>query len=702
VLVELEGALNAAGNETWRAGPMLGDGSVRFDPRTAAPVANPSDTAVTVGYVAEATADDVERAFVFAQEAKAWSATPARERAAILERAADLLEENAARFIYLAVREAGKTIPNAIGEVREAADFCRYYALRARDGALGEPLGAVACVSPWNFPLAIFTGQVAAALAAGNAVLAKPAEQTSLIAAEAVRVLRAAGVPAPALQLLPGAGASVGARLIGDARLQGVVFTGSTKVAEIIHRTLAARGNIPLIAETGGQNAMIVDSSALPEQVIADVLSSAFDSAGQRCSALRVLFLQEDIAERVLDMLRGAMRELVVGDPALIATDIGPIIDAAAKRGLEAHIAQMEKGAKLVARSPLSEGANGHCLAPVAFEIESIRDLDREVFGPVLHVVRYRSDALAQVVDDINATGYGLTLGIHSRLDSTIDFIVDRAHVGNIYVNRNIIGAVVGVQPFGGEGTSGTGPKAGGPLYLRALVRPTGAISEALRLASPARGAAAAVDLATARSTLEDARSKLRAVDRAAVFAALVRDGDAAVATIAREYAEALDDGDERELPGPTGERDSWRMEPRGLAVALGGNGDQAAVWLGQALAAIAAGNPVLLVPDGDTTAATQVAARVRAAGWPAIISAAGAERNWSGLPELGAVIAGDAGLAARATTRVAARSGARIPVVESVGAPWRYPTWRLSTERSVSVNTVASGGNAYLLAQID
>jgi RHH-type proline utilization regulon transcriptional repressor/proline dehydrogenase/delta 1-pyrroline-5-carboxylate dehydrogenase len=701
-LAELERALNTAGKESWRAAPMLGDGKERFDAHQALPVASPVDFDETIGYVAEATAQDVERALTFAREKGAWAAASAHERATILERAADLLEDNAARLIYLAVREAGKTIPNAIGEVREAADFCRYYALRARADTLGTPLGAVACISPWNFPLAIFTGQVAAALAAGNAVLAKPAEQTPLIAAEAVRLLRAAGVPAPALQLLPGAGETVGARLIGDARVQGVVFTGSTEVAEIIHRTLAERGNVPLIAETGGQNAMIVDSSALPEQVVADVLSSSFDSAGQRCSALRVLFLQQEIAERILEMLRGAMRELAVGDPALLATDIGPIIDASAKRGLVAYIAQMEKSAKLVARTPLPEGANGHFLAPVAFEIESIRDLHREVFGPVLHVVRYRSDELARVVDDINASGYGLTLGIHSRLDSTIDFIVDRAHVGNIYVNRNVIGAVVGVQPFGGECKSGTGPKAGGPLYLRALVRRIESSGDTAQIGAPVGADTRAADLAGAQSALANAQSKLPGIDRAAVLAALSRHADPAVATIAREYSKALGEGDEHELPGPTGERDSWRLEPRGLAVALGAERDQMAAWLGQALAAVTAGDPVLLVSERDGAAATKVAALVRDAGWPAIAAASDGEGRWSSLPELAVVIVGDGGLAARATKMVAARSGARIPVVEPAGAPWCYPTWRLATERCVSVNTVAAGGNAYLLAQID
>jgi RHH-type proline utilization regulon transcriptional repressor/proline dehydrogenase/delta 1-pyrroline-5-carboxylate dehydrogenase len=514
--------------------------------------------------------------------------------------------------------------------------------------------------------------------------------------------LRTSGVPAPALQLLPGVGDVVGARLIEDTRVQGVVFTGSTEVAEIIHRTLAARGNVPLIAETGGQNAMIVDSSALPEQVIADVLSSAFDSAGQRCSALRVLFLQEEIAERMLEMLRGAMRELAVGDPSLLATDVGPIIDAPAKRGLVAHIAQMEKDAKLVARAPLAEGAGGHFLAPVAFEIESIRELQREVFGPVLHVVRYRSGELARVVDDINATGYGLTLGIHSRLDSTIDFIVDRARVGNIYVNRNVIGAVVGVQPFGGERKSGTGPKAGGPLYLRALVRWTGAGGDTARVELPHETGSRAVDLATAQSSLASARSELAGTDRAAVLATLSRHTDATVATIAREYSRLLGEGDERELAGPTGERNRWRLEPRALAVALGSDGDEAAIWLGQALAAIVAGVPVLLITEGEATNAAKVADLVRSAGWPGIAAVSDVEGRWSALPELDAVIVGEARLAARATQMVAARPGARVPVVEPDGARWRYLPWRLATERCVSVNTVAAGGNAYLLAQID
>jgi RHH-type proline utilization regulon transcriptional repressor/proline dehydrogenase/delta 1-pyrroline-5-carboxylate dehydrogenase len=416
--------------------------------------------------------------------APAWDRTPAEERAACLERAADLYEDNMAALMALCVREAGKTIADAVAEVREAVDFCRYYAARARadfarpaamPGPTGERnevelhgRGAFVCISPWNFPLAIFTGQVAAALAAGNAVLAKPAEQTPLIAAHAVGLMHQAGVPVEALHLLPGAG-EVGAALVADPRIAGVAFTGSTEVARLINRTLAARDGpiVPLIAETGGQNAMIVDSSALPEQVIDDVLHSAFQSAGQRCSALRVLFVQQDVAPRLLAMLAGAMEELAIGDPALLATDVGPVIDSDAQEMLAAHAQRMAREADTVHEMALPPGTeHGTFFAPRAYEIESIEMLEREVFGPILHVVRYQADKLEAVCEAINRTGYGLTLGIHSRIDETAERVCGLVHAGNAYVNRNMIGAIVGVQPFGGEGLSGTGPKAGGPRYL--------------------------------------------------------------------------------------------------------------------------------------------------------------------------------------------------------------------------------------------
>jgi RHH-type transcriptional regulator, proline utilization regulon repressor / proline dehydrogenase / delta 1-pyrroline-5-carboxylate dehydrogenase len=449
-------------------------------------IKSPADHRQLVGTVAEADEQDLERALAAAtQAAPAWERTAAAARASILERAADGIEAARAPLLALLAREAGKTLPDGLAEIREAADYCRYYALRARrdfaaaqtlNGPTGElnqlqlrGRGVFAAISPWNFPLAIFIGQISAALAAGNAIVAKPARQTPLIAARAVELLHQAGVPAEVLHCLPGPGASLGHALTTDARICGIVFTGSTQTAQLINRSLAARpgGIVPFIAETGGQNALIADSSALPEQLAGDVLQSAFNCAGQRCSALRVLFLQEEIAERVLDLLRGAMQELIAGDPADLATDIGPVIDAAAQAELQRHIGKLQRIGTFIAQTPLGSTAeHGSFVAPCAFEIPALSVLEGEVFGPVLHVIRYSSQHLDQVIDAINATGYGLTLGVHSRIDATAQRVQQRARVGNLYVNRNMIGAVVGVQPFGGEGLSGTGPKAGGPHYL--------------------------------------------------------------------------------------------------------------------------------------------------------------------------------------------------------------------------------------------
>ena len=449
-------------------------------------VTNPADTHHVVGEVSQASEATVTSATdAAARSAPAWDGTDAGIRASHLEQIADRYEDAFAELTALAVLEAGKTLPDAVSEVREAIDFCRYYALMARrefqapqrlQGPTGERnelslhgRGPFVCISPWNFPLAIFTGQVTAALAAGNPVLAKPAEQTPLIAARAVELMHEAGIPSEVLHLLPGAGEIVGEQLIRDPRVAGVAFTGSTETAHRINSALAARGGpiVTLIAETGGLNAMIVDTSALVEQVVQDVLASAFQSAGQRCSALRVLFVQEDIAPKLLDMLTGAMSELIIGNPALLETDIGPVIDAHALSMLEAHSACLSKEAKLLYQVQCSSGLSGGTFfAPRAFEIDQLSRLDREVFGPVLHIIRYSGTRLDAVLDAINKTGYGLTLGIHSRIDETIDYVCRRARVGNIYVNRNVIGAVVGVQPFGGEGLSGTGPKAGGPRYL--------------------------------------------------------------------------------------------------------------------------------------------------------------------------------------------------------------------------------------------
>jgi RHH-type transcriptional regulator, proline utilization regulon repressor / proline dehydrogenase / delta 1-pyrroline-5-carboxylate dehydrogenase len=403
----------------------------------------------------------------------------------LLERTAELFEQHTAELLALCIREAGKTLPDSVAELREAVDFLRYYAAEARRG-LAQPLrlpgptgetndlsvhgrGVFLCISPWNFPLAIFTGQVAAALVTGNTVLAKPAEQTPLVAATAVRLFHAAGVPGDVLHLLPGSGPELGAALLSDPWLAGVAFTGSTEVARLINRGLAERDGAiaTLIAETGGQNAMLVDSSALPEQVVLDTVKSAFNSAGQRCSALRVLFLQEEVADRTLRLLTGFMKELVIGDPALLTTDVGPVIDREALEVLEEHAARMEREGRIIARCRLpATAAQGYFFAPLAVEIGGIGQLEREVFGPVLHVVRYAARDLDRVIAEINATGYALTLGVHSRIDARAREIFAKVKAGNVYVNRNMVGAVVGVQPFGGSGLSGTGPKAGGPGYL--------------------------------------------------------------------------------------------------------------------------------------------------------------------------------------------------------------------------------------------
>ncbi|HUH86186.1 MAG TPA: bifunctional proline dehydrogenase/L-glutamate gamma-semialdehyde dehydrogenase PutA [Stellaceae bacterium] len=469
--------------EPWHAAPIVG-GSERAG--NARPVLDPADRRREIGSVAEAGPAALEEALSrAAAAARDWDALGAEARAAILERAGDLLEERRARFLALIVREGGRTIPDALSELREAVDYCRYYAARARaefaaplalPGPTGERntlslqgRGVFACISPWNFPLAIFLGQVTAALAAGNAVIAKPAEQTPLVAASAVRLLHEAGVPGDVLHLLPGDGPSVGAPLVADHRLAGIAFTGSTETARAINRALAERPGpiIPFIAETGGENALIADSSALPEQLVADAIASAFNSAGQRCSAARVLFVQEDIAARVIAMLEGAMQELRIGDPGLLATDIGPVIDAPARDALERHAERMARDGRLMAELPLPGGTeHGTFFAPRVFEIERLDRLEGEVFGPILHVIRWQGSALERVLDAIAATGYGLTLGIHSRIDETVAVVHRRLAVGNTYVNRNMIGAVVGVQPFGGEGLSGTGPKAGGPHYL--------------------------------------------------------------------------------------------------------------------------------------------------------------------------------------------------------------------------------------------
>lgn len=525
----------------WQAAATGGSSGPTLD------VINPADPSDIVGQVQLATADDAAKAIA---SAAPWGAA---DRAAILNKAADLYEENAAELFALLAREAGKTLPDCEAELREAVDFLRYYAARITD--LTDPaLGLVTCISPWNFPLAIFTGQIAGALAAGNAVLAKPAEATPLIAARAVAFLHQAGVPTTALQLLPGEGAEVGGALTSNAKIDGVAFTGSTATAQAIHRAMAANlaPSAPLIAETGGLNAMIIDSTALPEQAVKDVVMSAFRSAGQRCSALRCLYVQEDIAGAFLKALYGAMDELSLGDAWPLATDVGPVIDTRAQAGIATHIATARTESRVMHETKAP--TNGTFIAPTAIRVQAITDLTEEIFGPVLHIATFKSRELDKVIDDINATGYGLTFGIHSRIDDRIADITRRIKAGNLYVNRNQIGAIVGSQPFGGQGLSGTGPKAGGPSYVPRFTRP--AQGEGTP-GAPSDIAAAAHDLH--------------------------------VATPADRILTTTD------LPGPTGETNRLTIHPRGRVLCLGPGQDAARA---QAKAASATGCAPVLAPD--------------------------------------------------------------------------------------------------------
>ncbi len=687
-LASLSCALLATAHNDWKAVPLLGCAASQ---EAAAPVLNPADHRDVVGHVQEATVGDVDNAIQCAlNAAPIWQATPPAERAAILERAADLMEAEIQPLMGLLVREAGKTYANAIAEVREAVDFLRYYAVQARNDFSNDahrPLGPVVCISPWNFPLAIFSGQVAAALAAGNPVLAKPAEQTPLVAAQAVRLLLEAGIPEGVVQLLPGRGETVGARLVGDERVKGVMFTGSTEVARLLQRNIAGRLDaqgrpIPLIAETGGQNAMIVDSSALTEQVVIDVVSSAFDSAGQRCSALRVLCLQEDSADRVIEMLKGAMAESRLGNPERLSVDIGPVIDAEAKAGIEKHIQGMREKGRTVYQVALANGdecKRGTFVMPTLIELESFDELKREIFGPVLHVVRYNRKDLDQLIEQINASGYGLTLGVHTRIDETIAKVIDNAHAGNVYVNRNIVGAVVGVQPFGGEGLSGTGPKAGGPLYLYRLLstRPADAIEQSFQRSD----AGSAPD-----NRLREAL--LKPLEAFKAWAASAQNSE--LVQTCEQFARQSQSGITRLLAGPTGERNSYTILPREHVLCLA---DSEADLLTQLAAVLAVGSSAVVL-DGEPGKSVRsrlpkdVQARIK------LVS----DWNKEDVAFDAVLHHGDSDQLRGICEQIAKRPGAIMGVHGLSSGETAVALERLVIERALSVNTAAAGGNASLM----
>ena len=620
----------------WRAEPT-GAAAARALP--AQEVRAPADPDDVVGEVAFAAPEAVEAAF---EAATVWEVPPA-ERARVLVRASDLYEARSGEFFAVLAREAGKIPADAVAELREAVDFLRYYAARGAE-LWGRPRGRIVAISPWNFPLAIFTGQIAGALAAGNAVLAKPAETTTLTAALATRLLHEAGVPQTALQLLPGEGRTLGAALVSDPRVDGVVFTGSTATAKAIDRAMAEHASpaAPLVAETGGINAMIVDSTALPEQAVRDIVTSAFQSAGQRCSALRMLYVQRDVTDRTLAMLHGAMDELQIGDPWSFETDIGPVITEEAQRGIARHVSEAREEGRVL--KELATPETGYFAPPVVIGVNGIADLEREVFGPVLHVASFEAGEIDRVVDAINATGYGLTFAMHSRIDDRIDQVLARLHVGNAYVNRNQIGAIVGSQPFGGEGLSGTGPKAGGPSYVpRFEARP--------RLVFGPDKEATEADIGRVQALIRQAAAlPERPLDR-------------------------------REMPGPTGESNRLSQFGRGVVLCLGPTAARAAQ---QARAA-----------EDQGCAAVRV---VPGAGGPMAVDGWLSRDSLTTLEGIAAVICEAEDDDLRAVRRaLAARDGAIVPLVaETDMAP------RCRIERHLSIDTTSAGGNAALLAAAD
>ena len=619
--------------ETWNVGPALADGPTGNDWRE---VRNPSLPDEVVGHVLMSTDADVDAALAAATP---WDA-PAERRAQVLVRASDLYEENLGEVFSVLAREAGKTPPDAVAELREAVDFLRYYAARSLE-LVDPPRGLIACISPWNFPLAIFTGQVAAALAAGNGVLAKPAEATGIIAALAVDLMHTAGVPRNALQLLPGDGATVGARLCSAPGVDGVCFTGSTATAQAINRHMSEHldPGAPLIAETGGLNAMIVDSTALPEQAVRDIVTSAFQSAGQRCSALRMVYFQKEISEPFLEMLHGAMDELVVGNPWEFRTDVGPVIDVQARARIGTYVDDARTAGRVRKTLPVPE--TGTFVGPTLIEVDGILDLEGEVFGPVLHYAVFDLAELDSVVEDINSTGYGLTFGIHSRIDARINQVLSRVNAGNIYVNRNQIGAVVGSQPFGGHGLSGTGPKAGGPAYVRRLSKPH----------SP--------DTASATGT---------AVRTDAVQGLV----NAARARVPETELDAM------LLPGPTGESNRLSVMGRGIVLCLG---PTASIAKRQARIAEDNGCAAVVVAPGAG----------ERLGLNGVLDLSALERL-SGIDAV--ALSGDKRLQRTARMHLAARPGPLVPLITGFMAE------QFRLERHVCIDTTAAGGNASLLSQ--
>lgn len=631
-LADLEKARSEFATSKWRTEPLM---AVSFKGTEAKTVTNPARPDDVIGTVVQACAEDVDAAIA---AAKSWQNTPEEKRQRILNRAADLYEINFGEFFAALTREAGKSPADAISELREAVDFLRYYA--SQIPAHSEARGLIACISPWNFPLAIFTGQIAAALAAGNGVLAKPADPTPIISSIAVKLLHKAGVPKSALQLLPGRGSVVGARLSSHPKINGLCFTGSTATAQTINKAMAetVEPDAPLIAETGGLNAMVVDSTALPEQAVRDIVASAFQSAGQRCSALRILYLQKDIAKPFMKMLFGAMDELSIGDPWAFSTDVGPVINTGAQQEIGDHISAAQKAGRLLKR--LTPPKAGTFIAPAVIKVYGIKDLEKEIFGPVLHIATFEADQIDQIISDINESGYGLTFGLHTRIDDRVEHFTESLNVGNMYINRNQIGAIVGSQPFGGEALSGTGPKAGGPHYVGRFLR------------HPAT-----------QSDVSETRT---------INPKIVQDAIDSAGRPAREKLITED------LPGPTGESNRLSLFPRGIVLCLGPGVEQANAQARQAR-------------TNGCIAVSVASGLAGGAGVDGFLK----REELASLEGFDAVVLwSDSTDQRKARQALAQRSGALIPLITIDN----FKDYCL-LERHVCIDTTAAGGNASLLA---
>lgn len=691
IVASLHADMEPFKTKSWHASPIVAGNSVQLS-KNPADIFNPCDPTDCVGTVTDASVDTVQNALTLAHVAVAqWSATPVEVRAACLNKVGALYETHAPEIMALLAREAGKTLTDAIGEIREAVDFAHYYAAELlRHGSQSEGVGVVACISPWNFPLAIFSGQILAALAAGNAVVAKPADQTPLIAHLAILLMHEAGIPVDVLHLLPGSGKEVGEAITGNPLVSGVCFTGSTLTAQRINKVIAQSlsPSAPFIAETGGLNAMIVDSTALPEQVVRDVIASSFQSAGQRCSALRMLYLQEDIADNILHMLFGAMDELTLGDPWDLSTDVGPVIDIAAQTNIQQYCDAFQQAGKVL--KSVAVPSVGKFVGPTVIRLTGIGDLDREIFGPVLHVATFKASELDAVVDAINVKGYGLTFGLHTRVDTRVDRVINRIHAGNIYVNRNQIGAVVGTQPFGGEGMSGTGPKAGGPHYLTRFMRHDGhailaqeSPTTVQTSESEALGGSVGVD--ALQTAIDGIKSGTWSTDT-----------DRA-ATLKKHFGAHYQptspvDLVTQDMPGPTGELNQLTLRPRGVVVCLGLSDQDA---MEQAYMALSLGNAVVMV----SPQAPQLLASSMDSGLP--VAAISGQLD----PSVFATATGFHAVACKGSNeylsavrfQLSLRDGPLLPLIMNPKA-WE----RFVIERHLCIDTTAAGGNASLIASVE